>query len=95
MELGSRQHLADEGYLGKRRAIEMANTPCPKRPQHARLGVAFDGIKNITREAGEKTPRADAAIAAGRRHNNGSAGRVQATTVSTDGNVARPDGREE
>ena len=57
MDLGRRQQLADERHLGERGAIEMANAAGPQRPQHARLGVALDGVENIARKELGKPPR--------------------------------------
>ena len=56
VDIGPRQELAYECHLGERGTIKMANAPGPKRPQHARLGIAFDSIQSIAREKIDKSP---------------------------------------
>jgi hypothetical protein len=57
VDLGGWQQLADERHLGERGAIEMADAAGPQRPQHARLGVALDGIENIAGKEADKPLR--------------------------------------
>ena len=94
VQLRRRQQLAYERYLGERGTIEMPDAAGPQRGQDARFGIAFDGIEHIAGKRPTKR-RAAAAIAAGRRHSNGSLGRARATTASIEGRTARPNGREE
>ncbi len=56
VDLGRRKELADEGHLGERGTVEMPDAPGPQGAEHARLGVAFDGVEDIARKPVDKPP---------------------------------------
>ena len=51
------QHPADQRDLGQGGAVEMADSAGPYRAQHARVGVALDGVEHIARKGGGKAAR--------------------------------------
>ena len=57
MDRRRRAEFADQRHLGERGAVEMPDAAGPQRAQHARLGVALDGIEDIAREGADKAPR--------------------------------------
>ncbi len=57
MDGGGGEELVDQLDLGERGAVEMAHAARPDRPQHARIGIALDGIKDIARKGGDEMPR--------------------------------------
>ena len=57
MDRRRRAEFADERHLGERGAVEMPDAAGSERAQHARLGVAFDGVEDIARERVDKAPR--------------------------------------
>src|SRR5690242_20966562 len=52
-----REHLAHQGDLRRRGAVEMAHAAGPHGAEHARLGVALDGVEHVARKAGDEAAR--------------------------------------
>ncbi len=56
MDCGVRKHLTNKRNLGGRSAVEVADATSPQRAQHARLGVALDGVECRPSELVDKGP---------------------------------------